>query len=291
MALTEEQDIIADAVLNVLTTVVSFIFLGLYILGFFRMKAKATDPTSKLYLRYVMSCSLIFIISYTIRYLFKTCTHDAWTFNKSDKFNAIDDVIGDVFFVIGHGVFYLIMILRLFFVFRGSKYALSRTVILALALCWSMIVLVDAAYFIVLRNVSEATQQIALHFLILVILDIMLGTMLIVIFTRKLLRMGLDSTENARTMSSNNHEQQHVQHDDDDSDIGDDHVHAGGSGGRTSVIQLTQTQRILVSAAGRFVVLCGMTILFINVQFLCQALYILSSGPKYGTFTIVLAVW
>merc|ERR1712048_960881 len=54
--------------------------------------------------------------------------------------------------------------------------------------------------------------------------------------------------------------------------------------------ELTKTQNILVFAAAKYALLCGLTILFICLQFLCQAIYNLTNTINYD-IELVLSLW
>merc|ERR1719203_1465430 len=61
---------------------------------------------------------------------------------------------------------------------------------------------------------------------------------------------------------------------------------------KKEITELTGTQNILVSAATKYALLCGLTIVFICLQFLCQAIYNLMRGEGINyDIECALAVW
>ena len=62
-------------------------------------------------------------------------------------------------------------------------------------------------------------------------------------------------------------------------------------------ITLSQTQDILVSASAKYATLCGLAIVFTNIQFLCHGIYWLVQNFSTETstmdyrFSIVLTIW
>ena len=189
MGLTEEQWDTAYTVIKILILLQCIVFLCLYIRSYFQIKKKMNDGGS-LYLKLIINASLIFVSTYTVRYTISIITDIV---KETDSYNGVyasfDRVMGDFLFTMGHSLFYAIMILRLYFVFRGSVYALSQRAIIAFVTAWSIITIVDAIYFIVARNVDDAHAS-AIFFFILVWLDVALGIALITVFTQKLTKMG-----------------------------------------------------------------------------------------------------
>ena len=54
--------------------------------------------------------------------------------------------------------------------------------------------------------------------------------------------------------------------------------------------KLTETQNILVAAATKYALLCGSTVLFLDLQFLCQAISNLSEDDNWGV-ELFLEIW
>mmetsp|Transcript_10591 Transcript_10591/g.17084 ORF Transcript_10591/g.17084 Transcript_10591/m.17084 type:complete len:418 (-) Transcript_10591:116-1369(-) len=342
MGLTADQLSMGDGILKVCILVECIVFCALYFRSYCLMRAQLSDGI-RLYLRVVMIPSLVFVSTYTIRYFFSTIGH--YIEDKSDGYQAFEDIVKMALFVIGHTLFYTLMILRLYFVFKQSPYALSKTITVFLAASLTVITIVDIAYF------SIQTRG-AVFFFTLVLLDIVFGIALIAIFTHKLTQMGVDSRERAaseypsqasnaptQTMKSQGGAPAPAIEMDEGSDSDDmykDHGSGAGAGaqstsprqhnmryvqsdatvpteqqqmsprsvnsangnqfeaddgraGKSVSSQLSATQVFLVSAAAKYALLCGLTILFINLQFLCQAINDFAGASN--EFVLVLEIW
>ena len=181
MALTSEQFDNLDAIIKGINFIQSFIFLILYIKSYRTLKATLVDGISK-YLQMIMRTSILLAAAYFLRYVLSLTNH----------FHPIphSQWLLDLLFIVGHSSFYLVMMLRLHFVFRGTKYGLSKSTERVLLISWMTIVLCDGTYFIAKANSSDI-GAISYFFFQLVILDIMFAAALINIFTQKLTRMGI----------------------------------------------------------------------------------------------------
>ena len=187
MGLSELQHKIGDTVIKILILIQCIIFAALYIHAYLKIKMKVNAEVT-LYLKTIMSITLIFVSAYAIRYLLVLILYDMN--DKSNAFIAFEITLKDLLFVIGHSLFNLLMLLRLYFVFTGSTYALSKQIITSLFTFWCVITLINGIYFITTYYVEESLLN-DYFFFALVLLDIIYGIVLIVIFSRKLTEMGM----------------------------------------------------------------------------------------------------
>eukprot|EP01083_Nonionella_stella_P168252 567480_1 len=293
MALSKDGFDTAMSVIDTLQLLQCIAFLALYIHSYCRIRSKVTDGIS-LYIKLIMNLSLLFITSYTLRYLIVVIM-DYTNSAENDLMEGIKDLL----FVVGHSSFYLIMISRLYFVFRDSAHALSKRTIYILIGSWILINVIDSIYFIVAASTDDTPREESFFFFVLVLLDVILGTALIAVFTQKLFEMATaleirKDTEEIEDKSDSDHEdmypEEEMKQDNTGQTQASKHVAQESGGRRKSAQELSETQMILVGAAAKYALLCGTTILFINLQFFTRAITILSQRCSYGC-EITLSVW
>ena len=171
--------------------ILSAVFLIKYSRHYVQIKHVMADGIT-LYMKLIMNTSIVLVLTYFLRYLMVTTFH---FLVKSEGGGALSfkNTTKDLLFVVGHSVFYLIMALRLYFVFKGSKYALSRSAEMLLAALWTSVLVVNAVYFVFTRREIGAAQSQNVFFFMLAVLDVVFAAVLIVIFTQKLIEMGMFS--------------------------------------------------------------------------------------------------
>eukprot|EP01084_Bolivina_argentea_P177768 307415_1 len=135
----------SDQILQIVAFIVSFIFLMIYISFFCTLrrasmqKKVATNP-------WIMVLPTIYITCYTLRYLLKVIN------TSTDHMPVPFQILFDSCFVIGHALFYVIMLLRLSLGFKGTKY---QTTPIKLLLCVIMIIsitLINIFYYLIKRQ-------------------------------------------------------------------------------------------------------------------------------------------
>jgi len=344
--LSAKQFDTADGVLNVFFLILSAVFVFKYSKHYVQIKHVMADGMT-LYMKLIMNSSIVLVVTYFVRYLMVT------TFSlikhPGDGALRFNTTMKDVLFVVGHSTFYLIMTLRLYFVFKGSKYALRRCAQMLLSSLWTSVLVVNVLFFVFSRGDIGSTQSQNVFFFMLALLDVIFAAVLIVIFTQKLIEMGVDSEdmshrEPTQTASDRRvhsprpaagkslHAQQatvpsgsHFDAESDSDDLfsdhgaasnGDappppidrDHERAGATaterqqqrindrspssvpGPRPRDRKLTETQTVLVAAATKYALLCGSTVLVLDLQFLSQAISNLDGDSNYGV-ELFLEIW
>ena len=181
MALSAQTYDTIYIIIRSINIIQSFIFLILYIQSYRILKSTLVEGISK-YLKMIMRISMLLAAAYFLRYILSICNQ----LHPDPRYEGPRDFL----FIVGHGAFYLIMMLRLHFVFRGTKYGLSRSTERVLLISWTTIILCDSTYFIAKAH-SADNVAISFFFFQTVILDIMFTVALINIFTQKLTKMGL----------------------------------------------------------------------------------------------------
>ena len=176
--MTESQWNDANAVFNILFLILSAVFLVLYSESYVEIKHNKSRSGITLYVRLVMNTSILSVMAYFIRYIIASTFHDLLT-DIGDGATKFETTMKDSLFIIGHSVFYLVMVLRLYFVFKGSKYALSRMAEILLASFWIGIMVINIVYSVILRKNSSDTHYHSVFFFMLAVLDTIDGAVLL----------------------------------------------------------------------------------------------------------------
>ena len=208
-----------------------------------RKKAKLDKPT--------VITSMIYISTYTFRYFLFCINWMVIDFSndpkqtKSPGWYEFAQVTMDLCFVIAHGAFYLLMILRLNRAFNGTIYEFHKYIIYAFYFGLFVIVLIDILYFYIYERGHETRTHL---FFTLVALDLVLGFILIYCFVHKLFKLVITQRETLLSLTNNS--------------------------GRTDN-ELSDKQLYFIGLATKYALLCSIAIIFTNLQFSGWAIFFL----------------
>eukprot|EP01084_Bolivina_argentea_P306752 530123_1 len=230
-----------ERIQEIIAFIFSVIFLVIYITFFYylRKHEKATNKSKKTAVVtniWILVFPIIYVLCYTIRYLMEIIAQQSDTINISLKFTM------DLFYVIGNCVFYIIMILRLKLGFKGTEYELTKCKLIFCAILLFINAFINTFYFLIKRegitelgdNVFGDLKQDDIHshlFIVLVCINLCLASVLIFLFVRNIVSMITFQME----FSEQN--------------------------------TLSQIHLNWLSIAIKYALLCGMAIIFTNIQF------------------------
>eukprot|EP01083_Nonionella_stella_P142504 441084_1 len=236
----------SEHILEIFAFITSLIFLMIYIYYFYRLRqyelsmnaSKRKRNTTNIW---IMVLPTMYTLCYTLRYLLKVIS------TATDHKDIPLRVTFDACFVIGHALFYVIMLLRLALGFRGTQYALSRVKLIACVILLSGISLINIFYYLIKRNgVGDDTiiddpslssfnqwneEEVHDHlFIALVFSNLFFAAILIYLFVRNIVLMVLYQME----LNENNLSERYVK---------------------------------WLSIAVKYALLCGIAIFCTNIQF------------------------
>ena len=200
----EEAAELSDNIQSAFNFLLSLIFFVIYIEAFYCLnpnepqktnyqKTKSKTQSINPVIRRVSIC---YVLVYTIRYTFFIII---WGGFDNKEFEVLEYGVFDLGFVIGHSLFYLLMILRLQQGFAtSSKYKLKKWELVVLYTLLALICVTNEMYFIIRHNRKKKghifyhdkdKNKYAIHtylFLVLVILNFLLGGVLIYKFNKNI---------------------------------------------------------------------------------------------------------
>lgn len=235
--------------------VICTIFLILYIYGF-RGSQKIQSVMKWI--------TMLYIISYVIRYL---CTVLVWIIkiiNDSKELDIFDKISGHLGFIVAHFLFYLLMIARLYFGFLGSSLEIQKWAIYLYIISLFIMCIINFIYFFII-NYGNGKYVILS---ILVCFDVIFGAFLIWSFTRRLFKlivMQREELNNEKKLSINTI--------------------------KSSPIEYNKQQETILQTITKYTLLCTIAIISKNVHFFVWSLLGITNSISPITEIIMKYTW
>eukprot|EP01083_Nonionella_stella_P111969 328836_1 len=239
----------SEEIQEIIALIICSLFLIIYIILFSKLFAMSKGKNQrKRTSQWVIALPIIYVTIYTLRYCLELIE------KQGNVDNLYLETILDLCFVIGNGVFYLIMITRLKIGFEQTQYKLSQSKLILLIVLLVTLITINILYYLIKSNgvddpslVNDRNLQRwntddvhTTFFILLVLNNLILATILVYSFVKNIALMII------------------AQH-------GNCTPHEVSSGRQRN--SLSEHQLNLLSIAVRYALLCSIAIICTNIQF------------------------